>query len=326
MEENEIIENVKGIILKYKTPSYQTSNKREVRIRCPYCGDSQKDSRAAHLYIEMKPPFKFYCQKCSTSGVLNQSVLKDLQIYDNTLNSSLAEGKILSRKNSGIKKMNFLSKKIISNVSTENEVSLNSLNYFNKRFNTTFDSNFLEKKFKCILSPMEFIEKNKITFYSDTYNLNTAIGFLSYDNSHAVFRDTSNLQKKRYYNLNLFPYEEESIKSKSYTLSSNINILSEKVNLVITEGIFDIIGVYIHFFLGTENEKNTIFSAACGKGFLAVINNFIRLGFLDLNISIYSDSDVNINFYKSLKKSSIYLKNSQLTIFYNDKEKDFGVS
>ena len=92
--------------------------------------------------------------------------------------------------------------------------------------------------------------------------------------------------------------------------------MSEKTTLIITEGIFDIIGVYNHFYGG--NDENTIFAAACGKAFNAVILNYIRMGFLDLDIIIYSDADVNVNFYKSLKMSSPYLKNSKITIFYND--------
>ena len=111
-----------------------------------------------------------------------------------------------------------------------------------------------------------------------------------------------------------------------------IDIMQPVVNLVITEGIFDIIGVYTHFYKNTQYEKNTIFAAACGKSYNAVILNYIRLGFLNLNISIYSDGDVDVNFYRELKDSNPYLKGSNITIFYNDLYdpstgygKDYGV-
>ena len=42
-------------------------------------------------------------------------------------------------------------------------------------------------------------------------------------------------------------------------------MLLKRTKLVITEGIFDIIGVYTHFYK-ENNDKNIIFAAACGKG------------------------------------------------------------
>jgi len=342
MEVEEIENNVKNFILEQKKPAYQTSNRKEIRVRCPYCGDSQKNRNDAHFYIEMKIPFKFYCQRCNTGGILTQDTLKDLEIFDSSLSVSLIEGKKISRKLSGIKKIeaapfkkkinnktDTLSKYIKNNIfMDENDFSLlfKTTNYFNERFKTSFSKEYLEEKFKCILSPFNFFKKNNIFTDLSKYNFNEAIGFLSSDNSYAIFRDISNLQKTRYYNLNIFPYENGSINSKIYNIHSDINVLEEKVNLIITEGIFDIIGVFIHFYLGKEEEKNTIFAAACGKSFLAVIQNFVRLGFLDFNLIIYSDADVSINFYKNLKNSSVYLRNMPITIFFNIKEKDFGVS
>ena len=49
------------------------------------------------------------------------------------------------------------------------------------------------------------------------------------------------------------------------------------------------------------------------------------MGFLNLKIFIYSDADVDIGFYKKMKASSIFMRNP-ITIYYNKKEKDFGVS
>ena len=72
-----VIESVRNIILKEKKPSYTTTNKKEVRVRCPYCGDSKTNKSSAHMYIEMRPPFRFHCFKCETAGRLTQQTAKD---------------------------------------------------------------------------------------------------------------------------------------------------------------------------------------------------------------------------------------------------------
>ena len=40
--EKTILDNIK--------PSYQTTNRKEIRVRCPYCGDSKSNQSSAHMY------------------------------------------------------------------------------------------------------------------------------------------------------------------------------------------------------------------------------------------------------------------------------------
>jgi hypothetical protein len=49
------------------------------------------------------------------------------------------------------------------------------------------------------------------------------------------------------------------------------------------------------------------------------------MGFLNLAVTIYSDADVDVQFFRDLKADSPYLKNIPITIFYNTVEKDFGI-
>ena len=89
------IQTIREALLK-KRPSYQTTSRREIRVRCPYCGDSAKDKSSAHFYIEMQPPFRYHCFKCEASGVLNNGVLQDLEIYDTDVAMSVVnENKVL---------------------------------------------------------------------------------------------------------------------------------------------------------------------------------------------------------------------------------------
>ena len=319
---DQVVFQVRSILLREKKPSYTTTNKKEVRVRCPYCGDSKSNKSSAHMYIEMRPPFRFHCFKCETAGRLTQQTAKDFGLYNNELNSLLVEGTKLIRSTQPVQMVT--NKRDMFYDSFNTNQAQTSLNYFNNRYGCNLSEEYVTNKFKAVLSAPEFFKRNNIYASLNQYDFNNVIGFVSSDASHIVFRDTSGMQQRRYFNLNLCNIDDD-VASKIYNISSDLDIMSDSVKLVITEGIFDIIGVYLHFYKDTPNEKNTIFAAACGKGFNTVITRFTRMGFLNLDVSIYSDADVGIDFYKNLKQSSPFLKNSRLNIFYNTIEKDFGV-
>jgi hypothetical protein len=307
-------EIIREIILRTKKPSYQTTNKKEVRIRCPYCGDSKSNPTSAHLYIEMTAPFRFHCFKCETSGVLNQEAFRDMGLFDSELALSVVSANKERKNNSGIQKVSF-KKQMVKNNVFETDATLNSLQYFNNRFHSNYTADFVKTKFKAVLDPIMFFNENRIT-PNVQFDFTQSIGFLSSDNSHVIFRDYGGKQDKRYNNLNIAYNENEGTISKTYNISSNISAMEPDVNLVIAEGVFDIIGVYTHFY--RDNDYNTIFAAACGKAYNAVISNYIRMGFLNLNVIIYSDADVDPSFYRALKNNAPYLKNSKITVFYNN--------
>jgi hypothetical protein len=324
------VEQIRSLILKNKKPSYQTTNRKEVRVRCPYCGDSKKDKNHAHMYIQMKPPFAFYCQKCNTSGVLNAQTLRDLNIFSNDVSVSIIEANKTIKNNSGVQKISFKKHTPVMN-KVETQFSKNAVDYFSRRYNVQYTNEYLVDKFKAITNSQQFFADNNIRYPVDNYgrpmyDFNNAIGFLSSDGSHVIFRDITNMQMKRYFNLNLYGDEEFSTSNKIYNIRSSLDILSDQIELVMTEGVFDIIGVYEHFYKNEVSDKNNyIFAAAAGKGYGAVIAHYIRMGFLNLNITIYSDADVDHSFFRQLKSELVYLKNSPITIFYNTKEKDFGI-
>ena len=324
---NDEIENVRRLLLQNKHPSYQTTDHKEVRVVCPYCDDGRHKD-AGKFYIAMKPPFMFHCKRCETSGVLNQKVLRDLGIYDNTLNESIILSNKEYHKNQGVQHISFKGR-TLKNDSIDSNQTNAAVEYFNNRYGSNYTPEEIINKFKCVLDAPYFFRENNI-YAPKIFDFSNSIGFISSDSTHIIFRDISGKQKLRYSNLRVDKISESA--SKIYNISGDIDIMQPVVNLVITEGSFDIIGVYTHFYKNTQYEKNTIFATACGKSYNAVILNYIRLGFLNLNISIYSDGDVDVNFYRELKNSNPYLKGSNITIFYNDLYdpstgygKDYGV-
>lgn len=326
----EDLETIKSLILQNVHPAYTTTNNREVRVRCPYCGDSKKNPMSAHMYIELHPPFRFHCFKCETSGVLNSEALRDLGIYNTDLSIALINANKTYKQYAGVQQMSF-KRRVLKNTPIDSDLSANSVAYFNSRYKSSFSNADLTTKFKVVTDAYAFFRENSINPPKDQYEFDKSIGFISADSSHIIFRDISNTQEKRYYNLNLIGDFGIGSISKTYTISNEVDTMKDEMTLVISEGIFDIIGVYTHFYNGTS-EDNTIFAAACGKAYNAVILNYIHLGFLNLNIVIYSDADVDISFYKRLKEDSPYLKFSKITIYYNSLYnsetgygKDYGV-
>ena len=51
-----------------------TTNKCEISVRCPICGDSYKHSSSSHLYIKLdvkeNEPHTYYCQRCKAKGIV----------------------------------------------------------------------------------------------------------------------------------------------------------------------------------------------------------------------------------------------------------------
>lgn len=297
-----------------------TTGGNELRTRCPYCGDSRKNSSSAHMYISLNPPYMYHCFRCETSGCLNAKVLRDFDIDDSSLHIEILE----ASKNSKYKASKKQKKSINFNLHKYDiNTAKYNLKYFTNRYNLNYDENDIDlliDKYKIILDPMTFLSINKIDTKKIIFDFQNSIGFLSFDQNYAIFRLTHNNSKMRYINIPLIGQESDS---KIYAISTNIDIMAPKVKFIMTEGIFDIIGVYEHFY--KDKSANCIFIASCGKSYRTAIDSFVRLGFLDFDLIIYSDSDVKLDFYKDIKDNSVYLQNKPITIYYNDTTKDFGV-
>jgi len=302
----------------------KTLNGEDLVLRCPYCGHTSSPGKR-HMYVSVTPPYMFHCFKCEVSGVLNGKSLKDFKVFDGNLQLRILETNKTSNKAKTYTKK-YSAKEL--NFGIENKRTLlSNLNYFNLRYGFKYeikDIKYLVEKYKIIFDPLTFFKKNNIK-YSDELNkkfdFSKSIGFVSSDSKFGIFRDTSGTQKIRYSNVRFNPDDMES--SKIYTVGTNINLLTEKVTIVMTEGIFDIIGVKEHFY--KDIDEDYIFVATCGKSFDLAVNKFVRMGFLDFDLIIYSDSDVNINMYKEIKEDSVFLKNKRITIYYNNLEKDYGI-
>ena len=76
-------ERLKYFLLNHFPVAHTASGGKEVVIRCPFCGDSQKDKRDAHFYIGLQTDKdtdfyqvapKYHCFLCNKGGTLSGDV------------------------------------------------------------------------------------------------------------------------------------------------------------------------------------------------------------------------------------------------------------
>jgi len=175
-------------------------------------------------------------------------------------------------------------------------------------------------RYKIVDSISNFININNIKNYNhkmipilERYY----VGFISYDNSHIIFRNINTKcdKKYRYHNFKIFEG------NKSYIISKDINIMTPVLNIVLAEGCFDIIGIYNKY--SDIYGDNTIYGAVCGNSYLSLIKTIIKRGFMNVDIHIYSDNDIDVEHYKHIK-SDILMKNNNINVYYNQIGKDYG--
>ena len=237
-------------------------------IHCPYCDDATRDSsnveKYGHLYISKQLPV-FYCHRCSIAG----SILSLLRLfkYDNKekLEKLSSHVKLNFKKsyklkiiNKKIENKSFIKQKILN-------CSVDHLNLF----------------FEYIKLRLGVINIGKFYIYPDYINSMQVISFLNYNGQYSLSRYISNKSTIRYY------------KGKEFYFFQNINNLENYDNIIITEGPFDLLNLYIY-----NKWQNTLYISINGKNYLNIIEE-LRYGELfEKDIHLVFDSDNIKNSWK----------------------------
>jgi hypothetical protein len=297
---------------------------REVSIRCPYCGDSKRDPRATHMGVKFAYPPQYHCFKCDESGVIGVRFLKDVGV-DEAIIKKYSKYKKTSVYKSlpVIKEVAFNKKKYDYEFKFYKDCD--QYKYLCSRFKMEFTQEDISR-FKVILNPTVFLKDwiaAKKSAIEPKMDLSRYIGFLTQDGNQAVFRAIDKDKEPRFFNLTI----EETAYRKLYIVDNVIDMKAEKYNFVLTEGIFDIIGVYKHFYEKNGDLSNTIFLAGLGKGFQEPINRLIQNGFLNFDIYLYADTsdDIVDDFFIKLFTNP-YIEEVYVARNTKEGEKDFGVS
>jgi uncharacterized C2H2 Zn-finger protein len=274
---------------------YLTTDKSETYIRCPYCGDSTNLNHA-HLYINNQPPFKYFCQKCSVTGIVDNKFLRDIDLYDPEVINYVVQSKNNYIKNLNKKYgNNFLeifNKNFDILPNQYNKKELEKIKYINNRLGININEESLIEKYKIILNVEDFFNNNKLQmnqFYKKNLSKleNNYVGFLLNDNNMICFRDITGKQNERYINKKI--YSENILQSrKFYTIGNEINLSREVYNIYLAD--------------------------------------LQTLGILNCNISIFSDKDVSKKKIIELLHGNYLTKFNGVTLYYNNIGKDYGVT
>lgn len=302
----------------------------EIRTRCPYCGDSQKNYNTGHFYIKINPddnkPIVYNCFKCPAQGILKYNDLELLNIYGDNYKENIE----LLNKSSD----RFSYTESIENINFEYKIPDN----FNNRYKIDYIENRLGLKFK----DSDLLDLKVITSFNDFIKLNNLsinckkgmfdmlekqyIGFLSTNKAYILFRDITNKNNIRWYK---YPISTLSYGQKIfYSISTELDIFSkDNVIINLSEGVMDCISIAYNL----DNLKsNTLNMCVCGNNYITAIRYLIDIGLVGDNIiiNIYSDNDginaTSLNTYnKVFNKIKILFK--EVNIYYNLKSKDCGV-
>ena len=304
---------------------YFNPSKTELMCRCPYCGDSVKSNLSAHLYIKTEPPFAFFCQRCESSGLLNKDLMHDISVDDYDLEMLIRKEITDFKRNNLTTKFSFQKPTVLKIPKIQDDFSWRK-SYIEERIGCELTKNDI-RDFRLIPNFEDLLVLNKLDYmlnnkkFLDDCLLCDAkgIGWLSRDNSHAVFRLVDHHMRYKVIKLS-----DSLTCSKVYSIRNDIDLTSLNLEVIMTEGTFDILSVFKNLYKG-EHSKNRIFCASSGKGF-----NYFPIylqreyGFLNISLHIYSDNDVDLDRYNEMLRKNRF---DSIDISYNihQGEKDFGV-
>lgn len=300
MNKNEILN-----LIEQNSPVFYRVNFEEFKIRCPFCGDSQKNFKSAHMYLkcskDLSEPIMFHCFKCNKNGRMNSEFLnligiKNIKIEDNSINNKL-----------------FYFKNHKLNLS--NTLLQQSVDYIKFRIGEISENQLMNLRLISLNELSKILNNKRI---SNSIPLDSeAIGFINEDNSMIISRYLFN-NKYRWKKIQLF---QNGV--SVYTIKTNIELFTlNEFNIHISEGIFDCISSYINLC----KDSNNLCLAVLGSNYSSGIDYCINKGIVGSNIiiNIYLDQDINEREVKRNVKSYKWLF-KDIRFYKNELDHDLGV-
>jgi len=319
------------------------SGKSEVVKRCHRCGDSGKHS-SRHMYIGInkRNQIVYNCFLCNAGGLVDAKFFRDLGIYEvdliNEVIQANASGFTQYQSN------NVRHKRLVpfNAISYDLNNIAEKLLYIQSRIGIPMSPDMINQ-FKIVPSILTFLRQHGINYYTRDVGVMQEldryfVGFLSIDNSHIIMRriieDDSKLSptiRSRYVVYNINQYNKTGV--SFYAIPGMLDKY-KSTEIVITEGIFDILSVATNVYNCIADprprDRNYVYAAACGKTSYSSLLEylFVAIGvpYLGARIEIYSDNDINMRDLQAMK--DMYATYGvDIYIHFNryDGEKDFGV-
>jgi len=310
----------------------------KVVVHCPICDENGKPHSHSHCYVgiigDTHPKVVYHCFMNECSGVVTPQFLRDVGVYDNSLEIILNLFNRTKNTSFGTKKEKvdyYIMKKkedlLIPDI-PDTPGNQYKLNYLRQRLGINF-SYENAKQLKIVFSLKDFLELNEIhpnrRYGRNLKDLNNDyIGFLTTSKEFLVCRNTVANKNLRYVKYDIF--NTLNTKEIIYVVpGTTADLFANHVDLYIAEGTFDALGLFcnVHHF----KRENAIYAACCGSGYINAIKYFIRMGFVgNLAVHVYSDSDKPLEYYRTIKLVPIigpWVKS--IDLYYNTASKDYGV-
>lgn len=316
----------------------ESSDGQQATCECWVCGGYKDGGGSMSIKIDpdIGEPIKFCCfrMSCGAKGFLkpkdieaagcrDAETLLELENYNKTINLK-SDKKFIARK-----------KRDYELVNLDTNVNRRKLAYINKRLGVNLEPYQL-RDLKIQLSLYDFLSINNIQRlafnenYCDTLNSYT-IGFVSLYSDYLILRDVSKDQKtgKRYtqYRSSGKPDPNDT---KIYSIPTTIDILNPKPAIInVAEGAFSILGAYLHcgkIYKDRKDKQNVLWLANCGSEYKNTIQHIVKQwGLLDVELHIWSDSEVKVSKYEKLVRDlESHMNLVHVYIHYNTKAEDFG--
>jgi len=291
-----------------KFPVHKIYSK-DVVVRCPYCGDSIKNTRSCHMYISKFPidgVYRCHCFRCEKSiPLLNFLIDNDLikhvpkeeikKIYE--ADTTIPFSNLIVRKERSYRKV------ATQKFNEDNR----KIQYIKNRI-----GDIPKQVKKYIITNFNFEENPKKREWLNR----DFVGFTTYRRCKVICRNISD-HEQRYLNCNLDMTEDYFL-----FYDKNLKLLDTGI-IFIAEGIFSLLGAYNFLKRNGKLPGNSIYVASAGKSSITSCLRYVMalFGVADWNVTVIGDSEVDHTYYVRKVKSSGFFN---MKIIYNKHGDDFG--
>ena len=321
----------------------------ECNVRCPVCGDSTRNAMHAHMYINLTPPHKVFCQRCGyRAGHLTVEILEGLGAAERDASVYIRQVEKQERRSGRSRRRApslaaGSSRLIIPQPDRANADDAAAVGYVERRLGgPPLSAREIERYRVVTCGLYGFLAANdvdQLTVHDrEADRLNeTCVGFLSADESYVIFRtmddDFVRRGGRRYTNYRIFPEWEGS---KSFACRADVDLLRPHHDVVCAEGIIDLIQIERSFYPERRWDPGHVGVATCGASHEVMLRQLLSLGLLSQHVDLYIDNQDDgtpdrglIQRARRIRESSPFFATPEfrLSVFRNafPGEKDFGV-
>jgi len=282
------------------------SNPSQYRCQtCPFCGDT-RGKMYVSINLSNDDPVLYHCFICNASGVMNKEFLEYFDLGDSIM----------------IPKQSYRKKLDVSQVSTiVNQVSCNEQDdltnvssYIQSRVDVIPTLQELQT-FQYVGNPFQYTKEYLEPEIQSDYYLKRRAWF-KLTNGNMIGRTYNDSDKMRW-----LRYHTKNCTGKGlYTMKEPLD-LYRPINILIAEGVMDVIGLYYHYPI-----PNSFHIAVLGKEYQQGIQHVLNMGIFgsSIHIKIFKDADVDLNRIRI--HSNLVKLFKSIEIYQNAIDHDYGVS